>query len=173
MRISGSPPVRRILLTPSRATILDNACDLFKRQQFIFLHPYHAFFRHAIVASEIAAVGDRNAHVVDRAPEGIFQLVGWSQGVTKKLFLLVFRSDEGLINFSVLEVVYAEFKPYFLQLARNNCSMECAISPVPFIRVEKLESFIFPFLTSMIRFIILSDLCGKFALQPIDKKFFH
>ena len=50
--------------------------------------------------------------------------------------------------------------------------MECAISPVPFIRVEKLESFILPFRTSIIRFIILSALSGNSRFNQSTKSSF-
>src|SRR5262249_24161492 len=48
--------------------------DLVEREQRFSFEPLHAFLRHAIHAAEVAAIGNRDAHVADPPAEGIDQL---------------------------------------------------------------------------------------------------
>ena len=70
LRTSGSPPVRRSLLTPSADEGAAQPVELLERQQVRLGQEGHVL-RHAIDAAEVAAVGHRDAQVADMAAEGI------------------------------------------------------------------------------------------------------
>ena len=72
LRISGSPPVRRSLRTPRRTKAAQSALQFFQGQHLRLGQKLHVL-AHAIGAAQIAAVGDRDAHVIDRAPESVVQ----------------------------------------------------------------------------------------------------
>ena len=48
--------------------------DLLEREHLAARQPLHALLRHAVRAAEVAAVGDRDAQVADRAPERVDQV---------------------------------------------------------------------------------------------------
>ena len=66
-RASGSPPVRRTSCTPMLASSADHPRDLLVGEDLVALQPRQALGGHAVLAAEVAAVGDRDAHVADRA----------------------------------------------------------------------------------------------------------
>ena len=74
-RTSGSPPVIRIFSTPWRDERAREPLDLLERQQLAPVEePVVAaedLLRHAVDAAEVAAVGDRDAQVADRAAERV------------------------------------------------------------------------------------------------------
>ena len=67
LRTSGSPPVRRTSWTPMSANRLDQAGDLLEGQNLGAFKPGQALGRHAVLAAEVAAVGDRHAQIADQA----------------------------------------------------------------------------------------------------------
>ena len=73
-RSSGSPPVRRILRTPCATNRRARRVDLLEaeqrrvRQERVLLVEH--LLRHAVAAAEVAAVGDRDAQVVQRPIAG-------------------------------------------------------------------------------------------------------
>ena len=79
-RSSGSPPVRRILLTPSPTKSRARRVDLLEGQQLGARQervvPPEDLLGHAVGAAEVAAVGDRDAQVAQRASEAIGQCHG-------------------------------------------------------------------------------------------------
>ena len=67
-RTSGSPPVRRTSCTPiSRQQRDDAARSPRSVRTALALEPRQALGGHAVLAAEVAAVGDRDAHVADVA----------------------------------------------------------------------------------------------------------
>ena len=74
-RSSGSPPVRRILATPRSHEDPGEARDLLEREQVgvrqELVVRIEDILRHAVDAAEIAAVGDRDAQVVQPATAGV------------------------------------------------------------------------------------------------------
>ena len=62
------------------------ALDLLERQHLAARQPDHAFFRHAVGAAEVAAIGDRDAQVTNGASEGIDQIHA-SQAIERSIVL--------------------------------------------------------------------------------------
>ena len=60
--------------------------DFFEGQDLAARQPDHAFFRHAVGAAEIAAIGDRNAQVTNGSSEGIDQIHA-SQAIERSIVL--------------------------------------------------------------------------------------
>ena len=69
-RTSGSPPVRRRSVTPIAREQPHEALDLLEAEDLRALEPGQALGGHAVLAAEVAAVGDRDAQVGDRAGRG-------------------------------------------------------------------------------------------------------
>ena len=70
-RSSGSPPVSRILSTPSDEEDVDQRADLLEVQHVLARQPDVVVLRHAVFAAQVAAVGDRQPQVAQRPPEAI------------------------------------------------------------------------------------------------------
>ena len=74
-RTSGSPPVIRSFSTPERRERPGGALDLLEREDLVARQERvvaaEHFLRHAVRAAEVAAVGDRDAQVVERPSESI------------------------------------------------------------------------------------------------------
>ena len=74
-RSSGSPPVMRIFLTPARTNTRASRRISAKSSRSLALQEavrlVKGLARHAVRATEIAAVHDRDAQVVDRPPQGV------------------------------------------------------------------------------------------------------
>ena len=68
-RSSGSPPVRRTLSTPSERKTSTSALDLLEVQHVLARQPDVVVLRHAVFAAQVAAVGDRQPQVAQRASE--------------------------------------------------------------------------------------------------------
>ena len=66
-RTSGSPPVRRTSVTPIAASSADEPLDLLEVQDVVALEPRQPLGGHAVLAAEVAAVGDRHAQIADPA----------------------------------------------------------------------------------------------------------
>ena len=64
-RTSGSPPVRRTSRTPIAASSAHQPLDLLEAQHLRALQPRQPLGGHAVLAAEVAAVGDRHAQVLD------------------------------------------------------------------------------------------------------------
>ena len=73
-RASGSPPVRRTSWTPIDASSRDQPRDLLVGEELVAVQPRQALGGHAVLAAEVAAVGDRDAHVADRAAVAVDEL---------------------------------------------------------------------------------------------------
>ena len=72
-RASGSPPVRRTSRTPISASTRTSALDLLEAQELVAVEPLQALGGHAVAAAEAAAIGDRDADVLDLAPMTVAQ----------------------------------------------------------------------------------------------------
>ena len=74
-RTRGSPPVIRSFSTPERDERPGGPLDLLERQDLVAgqerVVPPVDLLGHAVRAAEVAAVGDRDAQVVERAAEGV------------------------------------------------------------------------------------------------------
>ena len=71
-RTSGSPPVRRSLVTPLAMKALHKPVEFLQAEQVGLGQERHVL-RHAIDAAEIAAIGHRDAQIGDRALKRIDQ----------------------------------------------------------------------------------------------------
>ena len=71
-RISGSPPVSRKCLTPRCTKDGAEPVEFVERQKIGLGHKRH-MLAHAVGAAQVAAVGDRDAHIIDGTAEGIDQ----------------------------------------------------------------------------------------------------
>ena len=70
-RTSGSPPVTRSLVMPSRDGDAREPLDLLECQHLAARDELHALFGHAVEAADVAAVRDADAQVVVDAAEGV------------------------------------------------------------------------------------------------------
>ena len=75
LRTSGSPPVTRSLRTPSPMKAEHSRSSSSSVSSSAFGEKRHVL-RHAVHASEIATIGDRNAKIGDRAVKRINKAVG-------------------------------------------------------------------------------------------------
>ena len=74
-RSSGSPPVSRMLVDAERHEDVDERADLLEVEHVLARQPDVLLLRHAVLAAQVAAVGDRQAQVAQRrAPRSIVQL---------------------------------------------------------------------------------------------------
>ena len=73
-RASGSPPVRRMSCTPMLASSADEPRDLLVAEDVVAVQPRQALGGHAVLAAEVAAVGDRDADVADVATVAVDEL---------------------------------------------------------------------------------------------------
>ena len=69
LRSSGSPPVRRTLSTPEVDEDVDEPADLLEREDVLPGQPDVLLLRHAVVAAQVAAVGDGEPQVPERTAE--------------------------------------------------------------------------------------------------------
>ena len=70
--MSGSPPVRRILLTPSSTKATRYLLYLFQSQYVLFWHECHVLC-HAVDAAKVAAIGDGKTDIIDPTLKAIDQ----------------------------------------------------------------------------------------------------
>ena len=70
-RRSGSPPVRRTRSTPRAAEGVGDGGDLLEGQQRLARQPGVVRLRHAVLAAEVAAVGDGDAQAAQRTAEAV------------------------------------------------------------------------------------------------------
>ena len=75
-RTSGSPPVRRTSSTPIATEQPHQPLDLLEAEDLVALEPGQPVGRHAVLAAEVAAVGDRDAQVGDPAPVAVEERLG-------------------------------------------------------------------------------------------------
>ena len=66
-RIVGSPPVIRSRRSPSGASWRTTLGDLLVRENLRLGQPLHSRLGHAVHAAEVAAIGDRDAQILDAA----------------------------------------------------------------------------------------------------------
>ena len=65
-RSSGSPPVRRTSVDAERSEHFHQPRNFLECQQFLPRQPDVILLRHAVVAAQVAAVGDRDAQAAQR-----------------------------------------------------------------------------------------------------------